>query len=268
MEKIKEYIYFDSIEISSILSQLDDGLVTVQRKLLQALQGTEERSEEGRETNLEGGINAIAKATAQHKSKSIQGTVNQDQTINSSSIESVYNDYAVDVIIKRLQSLQKIYDTTDCSNGSIIKITADYSMFEFTDAADLFKSPVVIEMMGMNNEDGKTAKGILDLLNNTTTDSALIKLQKAVVIAKNNNFRMNLAQRQMLHFRKDKITVLGMIQAKIAENDLDMSSFNDFENHPEFIGDISTKLTMNLWSYLKIIKKDDRLIKPLAIYFE
>ncbi|MBS0955903.1 DUF6414 family protein [Lactiplantibacillus plantarum] len=268
MEKIKEYIYFDSIEISSILSQLDDGLVTVQRKLLQALQGTEERSEEGRETDLEGGVNAVAKAVAQHKSKSIHGTVNQDQTINSSSIESVYNDYAVNVIIKRLQSLQKIYNTTDCPNGSIIKITADYSMFEFTDAAGLFKSSFVNKMMGMDDEDGQSAKAILDLLDNTTADSALIKLQRALVIAKNNNFRMNLAQRQMLHFRKDKITVLGMIQAKITAADFDMNSFNDFENHPEFIGDVATRLSMFLWSYLKIIKKGDRLIKPIAIYFE
>lgn len=267
MKNIKEYIYFDTAEINSILSQLDDGLVTVQQELQQALSGTENHSETSGENEYKAGASLVVNGEAKYKRENKQGTSNQEQTISARTIESVYNDYAVNVIEKRLDSQQRLQNSTDVSDGSFVKVTSNYSVLEFSTAKSLFSGSELTKIMNIDAQESLTANSMMTMFDASLKSSTLIRLSKATIIAENNNFRMNLAQRQMLQLRKSKVTVLGIIESKVEDSDLN-SNLEDLNNHPELLGNFGTKLSLMLWAQLKAIKIGDRLIKPIAIYFE
>lgn len=75
---------------------------------------------------------------------------------------------------------------------------------------------------------------------------------------------MTNAQLRMLSFSKRKITILGKIESEIDEVDLD-EVFNSFE--PQMIPEFFSRMGLMVISTVSDISKSDRLIKPLAIYF-
>jgi len=97
----------------------------------------------------------------------------------------------------------------------------------------------------------------------------LISIRNALIFAESKNFRMNASQRKMLSLRKTKINIFGIIESVVSESDMTMDGLEETEDISGLDGFYS-KTNFFLLSLLgeSTLKKNDRLIKPIAIYFE
>ena len=91
-----------------------------------------------------------------------------------------------------------------------------------------------------------------------------MKINHGLVIANIDNLRMTSAQLRMLSLSKRKITILGKIESEIDALEPD-EVFKSFE--PQMIPEFFSRMGFFVISTVSNISKNDRLIKPLAIYF-
>ena len=105
------------------------------------------------------------------------------------------------------------------------------------------------------------------LISNLFPESALIQTNNALSVGKKENFRMNAAQLRMLTFSSRKVTILGKVESIIKPEHMDIT---------QSIGNAAPAEIPQLFSHLGFfflhtfaaLNPEDRLIKPLAIYFE
>lgn len=266
MNKPREYIYFDEVEINSILSQLDNGLTTVIKDLQSALEGDETTTNKSHKIKTEGRLNTKIGGGISTSKGNEEQHVSSKQKVSENAIETVYNDYALNLIIQRLKENQLLKENIGAEDGSFVKITANYSIVDFGSFGNLFSLPFFKQMAG----DRGTVE-MIDTMFSTYSqvigETELIHLTNALTFAKPEYFRMDKSQRRMLPFRKTKLTVFGIAEAKLNNNDLNFDFDQEFEKHPELLGSLSSNIAMLLLSEMGIVKQNDRLIKPIAMYF-
>ena len=108
-------------------------------------------------------------------------------------------------------------------------------------------------------------KKFADYSNNLFSQTTLIRVNSGLVYAKKDCFRNSIEQISMLTDSKRNITIFGTVSAikeKTHQND-SMASLKteDIYAIPSIINDL-------MLSSFNILKEKDRLIKPIAIFFE
>ncbi|PWG00991.1 DUF6414 family protein [Levilactobacillus bambusae] len=281
---IKEFIYIDEIELNSILAQLDNGLTTVIHDMQQALSGNTESNSKTKTHQGSGGISTFIKAEGGYTESAQNSIQDINQSISQEAADTVYNDYAVDIILKELRASGQLYADKRGVNhpaGSFILVDSPYKIFDFEETQALTSNPDFKKLIEDQGGDISPTElqdqldsldkisSIANVYREVTKGTDLLSIEDGVVFAESKNFRMNSTQRKMLSLRKSKIKVFGIVEARVSESDMDMDSFTE---HDDLSGitDFAAKSNFFLLSVLgeKFIKNNDRLIKPVAIYFE
>ncbi|KWT52439.1 hypothetical protein ABB39_01245 [Levilactobacillus brevis] len=284
---MKEFIYLDLVEINSILGQLNDGIPSVTHQTNEALKAVTETNTQSKIKKTSGGVSTPIRGE-HSRQKGIGETFSElKQTLNQTAIDTVYGDYAVNVIEKQLDNQGKLEtNITTTPIGEIVKATSSYSEYNFKLLHDTLANEglkfLIKHQNDSNDSDGASKREISEEMNNmrwlekitdayslVNKDSELIKLSNAIAIAETKNFRMNDAQRQMLLARNSKLTILGIIESEVSEETLDLDSFGTvFSQDPSKIGDFIPNIAFLFMSILGILHAGDRFIKPIALYFE
>lgn len=272
-DKPKEFIYIDNIEVNSILAQLDNGLPQLIHDLHQVISGSETQNSKTKSHKETAEAKAILGAAYQHESRSKEAQTSSDSTMDQRAIDTIYSDYAVNIIQKRLESEQLLNSSLNIPDGSYTKIQSSFRLNDFERMATtlslsnpIFKSMADADENEDDDDDNSIEKAAQSF-NLMFPDTSLISLFGAAVFAENKNFRMSPAQRLMLPKRNSKITVLGIVEGSLSSSDINIDEDYDEESESN-ISDFGSQIPMSGLGHFNLIKENDRLIKPIAIYFE
>lgn len=275
---IKEYIYVDNIEINSLLAQFEDGIPQVIQSIRQSQKANTEGNSKAKSNGVKGGLNAGGVATVDHGQTNTEQFSETIQEMNQEAITTVYNDYAIDILTKELDDAEVLKVTSKQRDGAFVQLTSTFEIMDADTMDRMWNSSDLIEMMSSSSDGSiewdagiKAFSQVSNILNNSLPETIFIKLPSAVILAENKNFRMSNAQLQSLQFTDRKITVLGKIESKASEEALDIAAFGEMIGSSEDLsqfGKVAPYVNIFLLNQFVGLKKDDRLIKPIAIYFE
>lgn len=277
---IKEYIYLDNLEVNSILAQFEDGIPKVIEEIKQSTETNTEGTSGKMSTGAKGGANLVA--TGEVSATGEFGTNNSDTNseMYQEAISTVYHDYAVNIMTRELDDAKLLKVTTKQPEGSFVQLTSHFNLIDPVSATSSLNNNTISYMLSQSDDNDKDSiadaeegfeaiRQLGNMLNNLFPDSLLIKTNNALSIAEKSNFRMNEAQLKSLALSKRKITVIGKIESIASSSDLNLAELaNTLEESPFSITTLMPKFSFSVLSELGLIKNDDRVIKPIAIYFE
>lgn len=279
-KSIKEYIYLDNLEVNSILAQFEDGIPKVIEEIRQSTEINTEGTSGKMSAGAKGGLNLGAEGEASINGE--LGTNNSDTNseMYQEAISTVYHDYAVNIMTKELDNAKLLKATTKQNEGSFVQLTSNFSIIDPISVSSRIDDEAASFMLNFDENstyaEHQEAKQGFDLishfgslLNKLFPESMLISTNNALTIAEKSNFRMNESQLKSLILAKRKITILGKVESIIHEEDLDANKITEsVTNNPLEVINLMPKFSFYVLSALGLIKKEDRLIKPIAIYFE
>ncbi|WP_143443092.1 DUF6414 family protein [Secundilactobacillus mixtipabuli] len=280
---IKEYIYVDNVEINSILAQFEDGIPQVIKSIRQSTNTNTEQAGKNHQTNISGGAQLIAKGQAEQSWGKQHAEIQSNAEMNQEAIDTVYSDYAIDIIEQELESHNLLESDTKHSDGVFVKFTSQFSLLDLQSMRNTWTTNEIKPLVQMTDDydeswdaAAESLKNSSIVLDNMFPETIFFKFPEAVAFAEKNNFRMSLIQLQMLTFSKRKVTILGKIESSVP-NDESIDDIFGTENRLEESDDNIDLTALGQWGpalgvkMLKIflgIKKGNRFIKPIAIYFE
>lgn len=279
---LKEYIYLDNIEMNSILAQFEDGIPQLIRSVQQSTTSYKDTHSKTKSFTQKGGIDAGAKAEIEHSSADADTGSELNGELNQQAIDTVYSDYAVDLIEDKLNQANALKTTSKQPEGAFVKLQSSFSLFDFESLYNLTRSNAIYPLMKMADDyqpewqtNAETMSQSAEVLNSIFSNTVFFKQKNSLAFAESNNLRMNLTQLQMLSNSTRKITMLGKIESIVSEEDISeepsvVQESEDSESEDSFeqIRTIIPKMATYFLKMFTGIKKDDRLIKPIAIYFE
>lgn len=279
-KSIKEYIYLDNLEVNSILAQFEDGIPKVIEEIKQSTETNTEGTSGKMSTGAKGGFNLGAKGEMSLSSE--LGTNNSDTNseMYQEAISTVYHDYAVNIMTKELDKAKLLKTTTKQEEGTFVQLTSTFNIIDPISISSRLDDNAVSFMLSQDEDSDEDSINAArngfnvimqfgELLNKFFPDSMLVSTKNALTIAEKNNFRMNESQIKSLVLANRKITVLGKIESIVHEDDLDINQItNKMAKYPAMFTTLMPRFSFFTLSMLDLIKKEDRLIKPIAIYFE
>lgn len=287
-ENRKEIIYLDNIELTSVLSQFGEGLPT--SKTASQKNGHSEEGISSSTGGVKGDVSVPLVASA-----SVNGSVTD--TNKSSDTNSVGESLNIDFLDYQLERLVNKYSSSivdanknTVSEGDLISYTENFRLtspssinnLELKNILDVFET---FGMAGNRNPTSKeekrlaiiekantkkTFKSVMTLgqmLGSILPETTLLTMNGATSFMENSNLRISTGQLGLLANTKRKITVIGILESRMAgsynlnDNISDKTIFN-------IVGALPTVLLSTFLTASKDIKIDDMLIKPIAVYFE
>lgn len=100
-------------------------------------------------------------------------------------------------------------------------------------------------------------------------DTVVVRTEKALTLCSNNSFRNSQTQILNLVNSKRNITILGIVigeKDNLISADEDFSKIEDFQPHQ--IGMFPSIIADMLLNSFSLLQEGDKIIKPIAIYFE
>lgn len=257
--KLKEYLYIDKALVDSLLSQIEGGLVSAITKTEQTVHGNTYQN------NTEKGVSgSLMGASASGKYNKSHGQ--SDQTLNSFSFNTIYYDYAVDVLEQEL-NLSLVTDTGSAFENDFILSRNDFEIFNFSELENIMDMSSFKEILEKNSG---LSKKELDKQSNLLNDGVqilgdinYIKLDKNLIIPKNENFRISEAQLQLFKNSNRKLTVLGIVESKLSRNFFDVSLSSSIS-----VTNLKSIAVLKMLKGLDVIQENSRLILPIALYFK
>lgn len=274
-KKIKEFLYLDNKEINSILAQFEDGIPQVIQNVRQS--GINSSHTVGHKNDYTGKMGAkfLAEAEGSYSRENNESNTESTSELSQEAISTVYDDYAVDIVKKLLEEYQLLKFTTKQSEGAYVSLVSSFKLIDPSSMGvnfDKASADTLMRLGGAENlEAASEGINILTsfgkLISNLFPESALIQTNNALSVGKKENFRMNAAQLRMLTFSSRKVTILGKVESIIKPEHMDIT---------QSIGNAAPAEIPQLFSHLGFfflhtfaaLNPEDRLIKPLAIYFE
>ncbi|MFT8610952.1 MAG: hypothetical protein ABF690_15285 [Liquorilactobacillus nagelii] len=271
---LKEIIYIDETELNSILAQIQGGLTTLIQAVKQVTEGSSNTSTETKMSGIGLGIPKVANGDLRKQNSDSNNNMQQQMT--QSAISTVYNDYALQIVEKSLEKSNLIVERNSSKAGNILKLNSYFKIYNFNEISEALSSDSLGGMLASfgdsspeSQEGFDSAKLMMNVFNAFEKGINLISLNGAAVFAKKACFRMNSSQLQMLQNRDSKITVLGVVESIITPG---ISSINDFADAAskdiKAIGKFTATMNLAMLTQFGLAKENDRLIKPIAIYFE
>ncbi|CCI87614.1 DUF6414 family protein [Lactobacillus gigeriorum] len=269
---IKEYIYLDEQELNSILAQFENGIPQVIQSLIQESKGSSNSDKQIKSKNANIGVSAGFHGDISETSSDEAGSSNSNVHMTQEAITTVYNDYAIDIVTKELDSSKLLKTTTKQEEGAFVELCSKFTIIDPVSMGqkdDLASLMDLAKSVSDNNKPNESDEGSIDIFAKVNTvfntlfpKTTLIKTNNALTIADSDMFRINKTQLKFLSFSKNrKITILGRVQTKLEEKDFD---FPENTN----ISEILPRLGLIALQSLDLLKTNDAIIRPIAIYFE
>lgn len=276
---IREYIYLDNLEVNSILAQFEDGIPKVIEEIKQSTESNTEGTTGKMSTKANGGLQAGVKGEVSFGGELGTNNSETNSDMYQEAISTVYHDYAVNIMTDELEEHGLLKLTTKQPEGAFVQLKSNFELIDPVSVSSNLDNDIISFMLSFaDGDDGDTISAkegfssiaqFGNLLNSLFPDSILIKTNNALSIAEKSNFRMNTAQLKSLVLSKRKITIIGKIESLITEESLNLDAItNNLETNPALFTSLMPTFSFTILNTLNLIKKDDRLIKPIAIYFE
>lgn len=284
-KSIREYVYIDETEVNSVLAQLKDGIPKVIRKINQT--SLESSQIEGKSNSYsasgKGGFPPLAEANGGYQHQNSQQNRVGSSDMSQNAIDTVYSDHAIDIIEKELDKMDLMKSHTKQPESKFVKLTQNFTIEDFnllkefttnSGAKKLFNIPGFEEIE-------QAAIALQGLFPKTV----FVKLKSSLVICEEKDFRYNKTQLQTTNFSTRKITVIGRVETIVTKEILGemenpFSKLSEEIDNPDnsdkdpdeiavtLLGQIMPELSMYFLRSLFDLKKDDRIIKPIAMYFK
>lgn len=272
-KSIKEYIYIDETEVNSVLAQLKDGIPQVIRKVIQTT--SESNKTDGKGNSLTGEITGkIPRCPLSLKAKGEHNTSHQisngSSDMKQKAIDTVYSDHAIDIIENELESTALMKAHTKQPDGKFVKLTQKFTITDFSLVKKIATNAIT------RNSDFNDMKETSEILQELFPRTIFVKLNRSLVICDEENFRYNKAQLQAINFSTRKITVIGRVEtifrpqtiSELKKPFISNSINSKNESTVSSIEKITPVTSMHLLHNVFNLKVDDRIIKPIAMYFK
>lgn len=274
-KSIREYVYIDETEMNSILAQLKDGIPKVIRKLNQTTLEASKTDSEGnkRTSGIQGGIPKLAEGKIDSENQNTHQETIGNSDMSQNAIDTVYSDHAIDIIEKELDYEQLMHTHTKQSDGTFVKLKQEFSITDFGLMKNFANNDSLDKLIDESDKEGfQIFKDSAAALRGLFPETIFIKLKSSLVIGNEHNFRYNKSQLQSANFTDRKLTVIGRVEAVFTENVIKKiaSPFSDttVNNSISEIGEIMPLFSMYFLRLIFQLNNEDRIIKPLAMYFE
>lgn len=319
MSYLREYLYIDNIEINSILAQINEGLNqrTTRSQIHQEINGISHSQSGAIQAEGKGKIPLVAEAGVKASGEAARKSHTDKGNSTEDLVESVYNDYGVEVLENELQDQDLLRSNDDDLRfGDFVSFTqkfivVDFSVIEAITDTTLLKetmsqgdtesqlqslrAKVQKQMKKSSNNMDANEKALLavreeqiktmtenirqgeDIASNAKSVHAFGKLGNALfnnsvlIRGKNYNaycershFRLDKVQLSMLQNNPREGTILGVLENKthLIENPFDSEDITGRD-----LAKIDTYFLNTVLSNFNLLKDNDFMIKPLAIYF-
>lgn len=289
MLKTKDYIYLDEELLNSHLAQFEKGLL-----IKEATEHGVESSDSANSANAATfGFNGIFGIGAQLQNEITEGNNSVESDFTRNMVENVLHDYAVDLLIEDCNTNNALHDLESANEGDFISFCSEFQIYDFEYLKDITdKSAAELLLSGnkvpekpssqasrkeridyqvKSEAHTKTKEGYA-LLNAFASfadilfaDSILIKLNGCLAICKRNRLRLSKAQISFENESSRKIKIFGVVSTTKKDTHpngrVPTFSTSDLDKVPSVFFDI-------LLSNFNLLHKNDKIIKPIAIYFE
>lgn len=253
---VREYLYIDEELVDSLLSQMKNGLVKAITRTKQSISGHD--SQKSIENTLGGKIGI--KGNGVTDSINIgSNRVEKEQELSSLSFNTVYYDYAVD-IIENLLNLSLSKETGSAFENDFILSRETFNILNFSEISTLLSTQVIEKELLKQEEFDKSDLDLIKDASEMFGDTNYIKIGKNLVIPKNEKFRVSEAQLQLFKNSRRNLTILGIIESKLSKKDFDLSSTT--------INNLRGVTTLNILKSLDVVDEHSRLVLPIALYFK
>lgn len=268
---LKKHIYYNSNEVVSILSQLENGFPKLIKKIDSS--SSEDTESNSRLNEKKGGIKTglgifgVDGSLIANDGKTIGST--KSQTIQN-AIETTLEENAVNIIEELMSSnLKKIQEKP--ADGTFIKDKSKkFSIIDFEKVISIFSNKDLQKLIVKNGTiDKDSIEELISQLQGIKAffdDTVLIKINGAVILAEKSNFRISETQLQMINLSKKEINILGQVDETIVNVDSKIDVDSDFEIND--FSDFLPAIVINLLKTLFGLENGDKIINPISIYFE
>ncbi|MDV2911426.1 DUF6414 family protein [Pediococcus acidilactici] len=262
----KEIIYLDSIELNSYLSQLDQGLIDSKQSSTSSGESTSDENTTKGQLGASFGINFGVNSE-------LKNSETQTEAVNE-SINIYFKDYQLQRLLDKAE--QDNLFPNEPAEGDLIKITGEFDIFSPSLLAHI--SPKKIDDIGKHMASRKNGLGnglrnliaIGSLLENLLPETTILKVgSNATAILENNNIRSNIGQLSTFFGTSRKITLFGIVDSVALNGKRNMDILSKgISPTLNTVAYLNSALVDSFLSLIDLIKKDDLVVKPIAVYFE
>ena len=289
----KDYIYLDEDLLNSHLAQFEKGLLIKET----SEHGLESSDSTNGSMTADAGVNGIFGLGLKLQNQVSEGDSSTESEFTKNIVENVLSDYAVDLLMQDCADNGVLHSFNSASEGDFISHKSAFQIYDFEylksiidldclkpilDADAPPQSPGVQASKGEKAKyklalDGhrakiKSAETTFKTLYNFSSfadrllaDSVLIKVNGGIVICKRNKLRLNKAQVSFENESSRKIKIFGVISV-VKKETHPSGEFTPFNlNQLDRVSSVLFDVTLSTFDMLH---DNDKIIKPIAIYFE
>lgn len=292
-KKTKDYIYLDDDLLNSHLAQFEKGLLTRET----SEQGFESSDSSSGSSKVVSGIDGFLGIGAKLQSEISEGDSNVESEFTKKMVENVLNDYAVDLLIENCNHNDLISELNVSSEGDFVLFRSHFKIYDFeyiksiTDPQNISAileqgAPPSQPSSQANKQERTEYHKQLALYKKTTSnaseayqsinvfstfasvlfdDSILLKTNNSLSICKRKKLRLSKAQSSFENETVREITVFGVVSTTKSKTHPN-GSFGPFNT--DDLDKVSSLLFDITLSNFNILSSGDKIIKPIAIYFE
>lgn len=293
MSKTKDYIYLDEDLLNSHLAQFEKGLLTAEK----IEHGTESQDSTGGSTSATLGINGILGIGAKLQNEITENDSSVESEFTKNIVENVLSDYAVDLLIEDCNTNKLLHNLQTSCEGDFVLFSSQFQIYDFEYLKDITNHEVIKpileedappskpgphassaerteyqKQLALYNKNANSAENGYKLINNFSAyadalfnDSILVTLNGGLAICKRKNIRLSKPQISFENESSRKIKVFGVVSTTKKETHPNgitgMFNPNELDRVPSMMFDI-------ILSNFGMLHADDKIIKPIAIYFE
>ncbi|ANZ99835.1 hypothetical protein BFC22_06865 [Carnobacterium divergens] len=304
---MKEYIYLDTVLVNSYLAQIDEGILT---KMSIGQLSSEGHSKDGGQQitkAVSGGLNLpVLKGNSKHSKTEIDKMTTVYSTTNSELVETILDDYSLDVLIDKLKELNQLKEGNDeCLDGDLFITSNQFQIFDFellkktTNREQIFKLveenldvlDLHAELKRLTKDKSSRAKHQvrieeikMELFENDPyhnynhihrfasyadtlfPESILIKVGSYLCISPRNNLRINSSTLSFLSQTERKVKILGIISSKRKKS---LTPSGEEQLDSQVIASTAPAVLADIiLENFEIMGLNDYFVRPIAIYFE
>lgn len=298
---MKEYIYLDNNQLNSILSQVDGGL------LHRFSEGNSSGSSKKLNTEkaVSKGLDGVLQFGVKYVNEIKEGSDIELTKFQEKALEYALDDYAIDLLLDKIESYDNFTtNIEDAKEGYIVYFSSDFNLYDFEliqklsedktvdivfeddDICEIkkqlkqYKSKAKNMPNSMKDEIAaleekvksyestkngfKLVNRIASLSNRLFNGDKILKTNQSISICRKENFRFSNSQLAFLPFSKRKVKLLGLVTS--INNSFPEGDLNNFQTQE--LDKIPIMLYDAFLANFNLIEQNDRIIIPVAIFFE
>lgn len=291
--KTKDYIYLDEDLLNSHLAQFEKGLLTKEI----SEHGIENSDSTNGSMSADVGVNGIFGFGLKLQNQVSEGDSSTESEFTKNMVENVLSDYAVDLLIQDCGENHVLHDFASASEGDFVTYSSECQIYDF----EYLKSITDLEILSPilnadtppqnpgpqatkserseyrlklaqhnkksenSNRNFKIVYNLASFADRLLSDSILIAFNGGIAICKRSKIRLNKPQISFENDSTRMVKIFGVVSSIKKETHptgiTEQFNVNELDKVSSILFDITL-------SNFDMLHNNDKIIKPIAIYFE